>query len=208
MTQKLSIRDLEVGGKKVLMRVDFNVPLDSQNHITDDSRIRASLPSIKYVLDRGGSVILMSHLGRPKGKPDSQFTLKPCAKRLSELLGQRGEDGGWFEDKAGRGGAAENLRFHKGEEHPEEEPDFVNHLASLGDLYVNDAFGTAHRKHGSTYTLASHFPGKAAAGLLMEKEIEFLGDALAKPKRPFVALIGGAKNLVEIRGDPFIKKQS
>lgn len=177
------------------MRVDFNVPLEN-GQITDDSRIRASLPSIRYVLDHGGSLVLMSHLGRPKDKPASEFSLKPCAKRLSELLDQevRMVDlGSSVNLKPKEVVLLENLRFHRGEEHPDEEPEFAKKLAALGDLYVNDAFGTAHRKHASTYTVASLFPGKAAAGLLMEKEIEFLGGALSHPKRPFTALIGGAK---------------
>jgi phosphoglycerate kinase len=201
MVQKLSIRDLKVDGKKVLMRVDFNVPLNSQGQITDDSRIVASLPSIKYVLDHGGSVILMSHLGRPKGKSSAEFTLKPCAKRLSELLNTPvlmagdcvGDEVSAMASKLKPKQVLllENLRFHKEEENPTTE--FVKKLASLGDLYVNDAFGTAHRKHASTYTIASLFPGGAAAGLLMEKEIAFLGETLKHPKRPLVALIGGAK---------------
>ncbi len=201
MAQKLSIKDLKVDGKRVLMRVDFNVPLDAKGEITDDSRIRASLPSIRYILDHGGSLVLMSHLGRPKDKPSPEFSLKPCAKRLSELLGLEVKMGDLGADAEGKAAGLkpgevlllENLRFHKGEEHPDEEPEFARKLARLGDLYVNDAFGTAHRKHASTYTIAASFPGKAAAGFLMEKEIKFLGDALSDPKRPFVALIGGAK---------------
>lgn len=201
--QKLTLSHLDVKNKKVLMRVDFNVPLSKTGEITDDTRIKASLPSIQYVLSHGGSVILMSHLGRPKGKPEKEFSLAPCAKRLSELLKKPVEmapDCVGAEVKAltkalkpGQVILLENLRFHKGEEHPDEDPAFVKELAELGDLYVNDAFGTAHRAHASTAAIASYFSGKAAAGFLMEKEIAFLGSALTHPTRPFYAIIGGAK---------------
>lgn len=201
MQQKLTLRDLDLKGKRVLMRVDFNVPLDKRGHITDDTRIAASLPSIQYVLDQGGSLVLMSHLGRPKGKPDPQFSLAPCAKRLSELLHKPvplAPDcvGPEVEKmarslKPGELLLLENLRFHPQEEHPE--PSFVQQLAALGDFYVNDAFGTAHREHASTASVAHLFPQKAAAGFLMEKEIEFLGKTLLEPELPFYAIIGGAK---------------
>ena len=203
MPQKLSLRDLKLEDKKVLMRVDFNVPLDSRGEVADDTRIKASLPSIEYVLNHGAALILMSHLGRPKGKPAKEFSLAPCARRLGELLGKPvtlapdcvGAEVERLVSQLKPGGVLllENLRFHLGEEHPEDDPAFVQQLASLGDLYVNDAFGTAHREHASTVSIARFFPGKAAAGFLMEKEIEILGELLIQPKRPFYAIIGGAK---------------
>lgn len=203
MAEKLSLKDLNVKNKKVLMRVDFNVPMDKNGNITDDTRIKASLPSIQYVLNNGGSLILMSHLGRPKDKRVPELSLAPCAKRLSDLIGKPvimapDSVGSAVEElakklKPGQIILLENLRFHRGEEHPEEDPQFVKQLAKLGDLYVNDAFGTAHRSHASTAEIAEYFPNKAAAGFLMEKEIEFLGNAVLSPKRPFYALIGGAK---------------
>jgi phosphoglycerate kinase len=203
MTQKLSIRDLDVAGKRVLMRVDFNVPMNEKGAITDDTRIAAALPSIRYVLEHGGSLILLSHLGRPKEKKAAEFSLLPCAKRLSELLHRKvvmapDSIGPEVEKlakelKPGDILLLENLRFYRGEEHPEEEPDFTKKLAGLGDCYVNDAFGTAHRAHASTTTIAGYFPGKAAAGFLLEKEINYLGSTLLSPKRPFYALVGGAK---------------
>ena len=203
MSAKLSLRDLTVKNQKVLMRVDFNVPLNAKGEITDDSRIQAALPSIKYVVDQGGALILMSHLGRPKNKPSPEFSLKPCAERLSHLLNKpviMAPDCIGNEVKTlaknlqpGQILLLENLRFHPGEEKPEADPGFVEELAALGDVYVNDAFGTAHRAHASTFTLAKHFPDKAAAGFLMEKEIQFLGSTLLNPKPPFYAIIGGAK---------------
>jgi len=202
MSQKLSLSDLPIKGECVLMRVDFNVPQDEKGMITDDSRIVAALPSIQYVLDQGGSVVLMSHLGRPKGV-DPKFTLKPCAERLAKLLGRPVEMasdcvGPEVEKKVnvlkpGQVLLMENLRFHQGEENPESDPAFVQALAKNGTLYVNDAFGTAHRAHASTATIARFFPGKAAAGFLLKKEVDFLGQTLEHPARPFVALIGGAK---------------
>jgi len=203
MPPKLSLKDLLVKGKKVLMRVDFNVPLDKNGKITDDTRIRASLPSIQYILERGGSIILMSHLGRPKNKKTPDFSLAPCAQQLSQLLGKPvimakdcvGEEVRELvkDLQPGQILLLENLRFHEGEENPDKDPQFAKELASLGDLYVNDAFGTAHREHASTAVIAKYFPDKAAAGLLIEKELDFLGKALLDPKRPFYALIGGAK---------------
>lgn len=185
------------------MRVDFNVPIDPQGHITDDSRIVATLPSIRYALEHGASLILMSHLGRPKGNKVPELSLAPCAKRLSELLKQ---PVGMAQDcigsevealtqklKSGQIILLENLRFHNGEEYPDKDPNFAAQLAKLGDFYVNDAFGTAHRAHASTAIIAQYFPGKAAAGFLLEKEIKFIGDTLLNPKRPFCALIGGSK---------------
>ncbi len=202
MITKLSLKNLPVKDKKVLMRVDFNVPLDASGQITDDTRIVASLPSIQYVLKQGGAVILMSHLGRPKGNTPA-LSLKPCAERLSKLLGkpvQMTSDciGPQVAEMAkalkhGEVMLLENLRFYPGEEKPESDPSFAQQLAKLGDCYVNDAFGTAHRAHASTATIAQYFPGKSAAGFLMEKEIQFLGELIAHPKRPFAAIIGGAK---------------
>ncbi len=200
---RLPLKDLPLKGKKVLIRVDFNVPIDKNAMITDDSRIIESLPTIKYVLEQGGFPILMSHLGRPKGKPATEFSLYPCAKRLSLLLGRpviMAPDcvGPKVEElvkkmKPEETLLLENLRFHQGEEKPGDEPGFVEGLAKLGDVYINDAFGTAHRQHASTYHIVDYFQGNAAAGFLLEKEIEFLGEALLKPKRPFYAVIGGAK---------------
>ncbi len=203
MVEKLSLKDIPLNQQKVLMRVDFNVPLNAQGQISDDSRIRAALPSIRYVLDQGGALILMSHLGRPKNKPSPEFSLKPCAERLAQLLEKPvimapdciGDNVQALAQglKSGQILLLENLRFHPGEEHPEEDPDFVKSLAALGSVYVNDAFGTAHRAHASTTLIAEYFPEKAAAGFLLEKEIQFLGSTLIQPQRPFYAIIGGAK---------------
>lgn len=203
MSDKLSIKDLTLRNKKILMRVDFNVPLDKDQKITDDTRLVASLPSINYVLKQGGALILMSHLGRPQGKRKPEFSLKPCAARLSELLDHpviMAPDciGKEVERLAanltpGQVLLLENLRYYAAEEKPEVDPSFAQQLAQLGDVYVNDAFGTAHRAHSSTVTIAQYFPGRAAAGLLMQKEIQFMGDTLLNPKRSFVAIIGGAK---------------
>ncbi|EFB41017.1 hypothetical protein pah_c161o023 [Parachlamydia acanthamoebae str. Hall's coccus] len=200
---KLSLSQLPIKGKKVLVRVDFNVPLDREQKITDDTRIRASLPTIQYILDSGGAVILMSHLGRPKGKSSAEFSLKPCATRLSELLNHPvimapdciGNETHQLAANLQPGQILllENLRFHLGEEHPEKEPSFTQQLASLGDVYVNDAFGTAHRAHASTAEITRYFPGKAAAGFLLEKEVKYLNSSLVQPTRPFYAIIGGAK---------------
>ena len=194
--------DLDLPGKRVLMRVDFNVPLDSEGRITDDTRIEASLASIRYVLEHGASLVLMSHLGRPKGKTP-ELSLAPCAARLSELLGINvtlapDSVGLQVEELAnnlqpGEVLLLENLRFHPGEEAPDKEPDFVKNLAKLGDYYVNDAFGTAHRAHASTAHITQFFPGRAASGFLLDKEIEFLGSTFKDPQKPFYAIIGGAK---------------
>ena len=196
---KKTIRDIDLAGKRVLVRVDFNVPLDSNQQITDDTRIRAALPTIRYLLDQGAAVILMSHLGRPDGKVVEKLSLAPVARRLSELLGrpvQMATDcvGPAVEAQAkalqpGQVLLLENLRFHKEEE--KNDPDFAKQLAALGEVYVNDAFGTAHRAHASTEGVTRYLPG--VAGFLMEKEINFLGSALENPRRPFVAIIGGAK---------------
>ncbi len=196
---KQTIRDINVAGKRVLVRVDFNVPLDAEQHITDDTRITAALPTIQYLLDHGAALILMSHLGRPDGKAVDKLRMTPVARRLSELLNQPVQAatdciGSEVEAQAkalqpGQVLLLENLRFHKEEE--KNNPDFARQLASLGDLYVNDAFGTAHRAHASTEGVTHYLPG--VAGFLMEKEINFLGAALEDPKRPFAAIIGGAK---------------
>ena len=201
--KKLSLQNLDVKDKKVLLRVDFNVPLTESGEIADDTRIRESLPSIKDILDRGGAVILMSHLGRPNGKRDAKFTLKSCAVQLEKMLGRAvifSSDciGPEAEAKAknlknGEVLLLENLRFYSAEEKPETDPSFAKKLASLGDLYVNDAFGTAHRAHASTAMIASHFRGKAATGYLMEKEIAILTELVTHPKHPFYAIIGGSK---------------
>jgi phosphoglycerate kinase len=196
---KLSIRDLDLKDKRVFIRVDFNVPLaPGGQEITSDKRIRASLPSIKYALERGAKVILASHLGRPKGKPNPEMSMKPVARRLEELLGQPvamapdciGPEADALKRGPDKVVLLENLRFH-----PEEEanaPEFSKQLASLCDVYVNDAFGTAHRAHASTVGMIQYV-GKAAAGLLMEKELNYLGKAVSNPDRPYVAILGGAK---------------
>ena len=195
---KLSIRDLDLKGKVLFMRVDFNVPLAPGGQITSDKRIKASLPSIQYALDHGAGLILASHLGRPKGKPNPEMSLKPVAKRLEELLGRPvkmapdcvGPEVEAMKPKPGEVLLLENLRFH-----PEEEandPEFSKKLASLADLYVNDAFGTAHRAHASTVGIIRFMP-KAAAGLLMDKELEYLNKATKDPARPAIGILGGAK---------------
>ncbi|MGI6034860.1 MAG: phosphoglycerate kinase [Limnochordia bacterium] len=196
--KKLSVRDLDVHGRRVLVRVDFNVPME-QGQITDDKRIRAALPTISHLVKEKARVILMSHLGRPKGQVVEEYRLDPIARRLEELLGQeviKVDD--CIGPEVQRTVAAlapgevcllENLRFYPGE--TANDPDFAAALAGLGDLYVNDAFGAAHRVHASTVGVAKILP--AAAGFLMEKELEFLGQLLQEPARPFVAVLGGAK---------------
>lgn len=196
--RKQTIRDIDVKGRRALVRVDFNVPLDGQR-ITDDTRIRAALPTIRTLSEGGARVVLMSHLGRPKGKVAPEFSLAPVAQRLSELLGKPvalapdcvGPEAERVVSGLRDGDVAllENLRFHPEEE--QNDRDFAAALARLGDIYVNDAFGTAHRAHASTAGVAAFLP--AVAGLLMEKEIEIMGGALSDPQRPFVAIIGGAK---------------
>ncbi len=201
--QKKVVTDLDLKGKKVLIRVDFNVPLDKSGNITDTSRIAAAVPTIKYVLEKGGYPILMSHLGRPKGKAVLEMSLAPCAQVLSRFLdkpvlmaadciGEKVENliKGM---KPGYVILLENLRFYDAEEHPEKDPSFAQKLAKLGDCYVNDAFGTAHRAHSSTATITQYFPDKSAMGFLIEKEIKFLRDTFTTPRRPFIAIIGGAK---------------
>lgn len=203
MVHKLSLKDLLINGKKVLVRVDFNVPLDKSGQVADNTRIKESLPTIKYILDKGGIPLLMSHLGRPAGKVNPEFSLAPCAKELSKLLGKpvrMANDCVGKEVKkqvselhSGDIFLLENLRFHEAEEKPEKDPLFAHQLAELGDMYVNDAFGTSHRAHSSIVPLAKLFPKNAAAGFLLEKEINFLGKALSNPEKPFLAIIGGAK---------------
>ncbi|MCE5300201.1 MAG: phosphoglycerate kinase [Spirochaetia bacterium] len=199
---KLSIDDIknELKGKKVLMRVDFNVPLDDKRVITSDKRISASLPSIKFVIENGGKLILMSHLGRPKGKKNPEFSLDVVAVKLAELLGKEvkfskdciGDEPKKLVDSMKEGDVVllENLRFYNEEE--ANDPEFAKKLASLGDIYINDAFGTAHRAHASTEGVCK-FIKKCAAGYLMEKELKFLGQLLEKPAKPFIAILGGAK---------------
>ena len=198
---KKTVADVDVKGKRVLMRVDFNVPLEGSK-ITDDRRIQQALPTIKNVLDRGGRLILMSHLGRPKGGPEPKYSLKPAATRLGELLKKPvkfAEDsiGPAVEKSAGelKDGEVlllENLRFHKEEE--KNDPNFARQISKLGDVYVNDAFGTAHREHASTFGVPQAMQGKPRViGFLIQKELKFLGDAVTRPTRPFVAILGGAK---------------
>jgi phosphoglycerate kinase len=197
---KLSIQDIELSGKRVLTRVDFNVPLDEQQSITDDTRIVASLPTIRMLIDAGAMVILMSHLGRPKGKPKPEFSLRPVAARLRELLGCSVDFAtDCIGDEAQAKAAAlqpgdvlllENLRFHSEEE--ANDAGFAAALASLGEVYVNDAFGTAHRAHASTEGVTHHL-STSAAGLLMQREIDYLGRAVGNPSRPYTAILGGAK---------------
>ena len=196
---KKTVRDIDVTGKKVLVRCDFNVPLDKETgKITDNRRIRAAIPTIEYLIDHNAKVILCSHLGRPKGEFNLKYSLKPVAEELSKLLGKEvklakdviGEDAEKLtsEIKEGEVVLLENVRFHKEEE--ENDPEFAKKLASFAEIYVNDAFGTAHRAHASTAGVADYLP--AVSGFLIEKELEFLGNALDNPERPFVAILGGA----------------
>lgn len=196
---KLSIRDLDLKGKRVFMRVDFNVPLaNGGQEITSDKRIRAALPTIKYALEQGAGLVLASHLGRPKGKPNPEMSLKPVAAKLSELLGKPvkfapdciGAEVEAMLPAPGEVLLLENLRYHAAEE--KNDPEFAKQLAKLGEVYVNDAFGTAHRAHASTEGIIQ-FLKPAAAGLLMEKELEYLEKCTAHPEHPCVGILGGAK---------------
>lgn len=197
---KKTVEDVQVTGKKVLVRCDFNVPLDADLNITNDNRIQAALPTIRYLMQHGARVILCSHLGRPKGEPDPKFSLKPVAARLSELLGVPVP---LAEDVVGPSAQAmaaalkdgevmliENVRFHK--EETKNDPEFARQLASLAEMYVNDAFGTAHRAHASTEGV-THYLTPCVAGYLIGKELSVMGNALENPERPFVAILGGAK---------------
>ncbi|MBD3409506.1 MAG: phosphoglycerate kinase [Ignavibacteriales bacterium] len=197
---KKTIESIELKGKKVLVRVDFNVPLDENQNVTNDKRVVASLPTIKKIVESGGAAVLMSHLGRPKGERKPEMSLKPVAQKLSELIGKEvkmapdcvGEE---VEKMAAALNAGEillleNLRFHA--EETKNDPDFAAKLAKLGDVYVNDAFGSAHRAHASTEGVTKHMD-VCVAGYLMKKELDYLGGALADPRRPFTAILGGAK---------------
>jgi phosphoglycerate kinase len=198
---KLTIHDLDLAGKRALVRVDFNVPLTEDGKVEDDTRLRATLPTIELLLSKGASAILMSHLGRPKAKREEKYSMRPVAARLQELVKATVKfvpdcTGAEVENaardlKPGEILLLDNVRFYPGEE--ANDPTFAAELAKLGDVYINDAFGSAHRAHASTHAVAAHFQGRAAAGLLMEKELAYLGQALTNPARPFVAIIGGAK---------------
>lgn len=183
---KLSVRDLDLRGKRVLVRVDFNVPL-KDGKVGDDTRIKASLPTILHILEKGGKAVLVSHLGRPDGKPNEKYSLKPVAVRLSELLGKPVDFG---EPKGGALTLLENVRFDAGEEANDEA--LAKKLAAYGDVYVNDAFGTAHRAHASTAGVTKFFK-QSAAGFLIDKEIQYLGKILTNPDKPFTAIMGGSK---------------
>lgn len=196
---KKTISDIDVTGKKVLVRVDFNVPLDEYQNITDDTRIEAALPTINFLLKHNAAVILMSHLGRPKGEDKSTFSLEPVAKRLEEIIGKKvqfthdciGEETKRAAEnlKPGEILLLENTRFHP--EEKKNDPEFAKELASLGDIFVNDAFGTAHRAHASNVGVVEYIP--SVLGFLVEKEIEFLNKALINPQKPYTAILGGAK---------------
>ena len=197
---KKTIRDIDWAGKKAVVRCDFNVPLDGDT-ITDDIRIRAALPSIEYLLENGAAVVLMSHLGRPKGEPKPEFSLAPVAKRLAELTGKEVKfvpsdvvvddnvKAAAKDLKAGEMLLIENVRYKAGE--TKNDPEFAKELSELGDIFVQDAFGSAHRAHSSTAGIADYIP--AVSGFLIEKELKFLGEAVNNPKRPFAAIMGGAK---------------
>ena len=196
---KKTVKDIDLKGKKVFVRCDFNVPMDENQNITDNTRIVAALPTIKYLLEQNCKIILASHLGRPKGEVKPEFSLKPVAKELSKLLGKEvimandviGEDATTKAEnlKEGEIMLLENVRFHR--EETDNDPEFAKKLASMAEIFVNDAFGTAHRAHASTTGIADYIPG--VAGFLIEKELKFLGNAINNPERPFVAILGGAK---------------
>ena len=200
---KKSIKNLsDIKGKKALVRVDINVPLDENNNVSDDTRIQAILPTVKFLTNKGAKVILMAHLGRPKGEIKPEYSLEPVAKHLSKVLGQevlfikspigKGADKELETLKDGQVALLENIRFYKEEEAKDDDMTFANELAKLGDFYVNDAFGAAHRNHTSTAKLAQILK-PAVSGLLMEKELRCLGEALNNPSHPFTAIVGGAK---------------
>ena len=200
---KKSIKDLgDIKGKRALVRVDVNVPLDENNNVTDDTRIQAILPTVKFLTEKGAKVILMAHLGRPKGEVKPEFSLEPVAKYLSKILGEdvlfvkslvgEGADKELENLKDGQVALLENIRFYKAEEAKDDDMTFAKELAKLGDFYVNDAFGAAHRRHTSTAKLAQVLK-PAVSGLLMEKELRCLGEALNNPTHPFTAIVGGAK---------------
>jgi phosphoglycerate kinase len=200
MNKKKTIRDIDLGGKRLLMRVDFNVPLNENQQITDDKRIQATLPTLRYAIEAGARVVLMSHLGRPKGNVIPEMSLYPAAVRLGELLGQEvgfaGDCVGAETEtlvnsmKDGQVVLLENVRFHA--EETKNDPAFARAIARLGDVYANDAFGSAHRAHASTTGVAEMFDTRVS-GFLMEKELKFLGEAVSDPDRPFMAVLGGAK---------------
>jgi len=200
---KKSIRDLgDIKGKRALVRVDVNVPLDADKNVTDDTRIQAIIPTIRFLQEKGAKIILLAHLGRPKGEVNPEFSLAPVAKKLSEVLGEnvlfvstpigQGAEKDLEVLQNGQVALMENIRFYKAEEAKDDDMTFANELAKLGDFYVNDAFGAAHRNHTSTAKLAKVLK-PAVSGLLMEKELKCLGDALNNPVRPFTAIVGGAK---------------
>ena len=196
---KKTIKDIDLKGKKVLVRCDFNVPMDEERNITDNTRIVAALPTIKYLLENNCAIILCSHLGRPKGEFKPEFSLEPVSKELSKLLDKEvimakdviGEDAKQKAEnlKPGQIMLLENVRFHR--EETDNNPEFAKQLASMAEIYVNDAFGTAHRAHASTVGITKYLP--AVSGFLIEKELKFLGNTLENPERPFVAILGGAK---------------
>lgn len=198
----MALKDLPIKGKKVLMRVDFNTPMDKEGKITDDARIQATLPTIEWILSQGASLILMSHLGRPNGEKNEAFTLRPVAERLSELLNKPVR---FVAEAVGKEASEaaealepsevlllENLRFYPAEEDPKSDPSFAEHLAALADVYVNDAFGTAHRAHSSVTEVPKHFRDKRL-GFLMQKEVDVLNKLLDHPESPFVVILGGVK---------------
>lgn len=201
MQNKKTIEDLDIRGKRVLVRCDFNVPMDENRNITDDRRIKSALPTIEYILENDGKIVLMSHLGRPKGEPKKEFSLEPVAKRLADLLGREvifAEDDEVVGESAKKAVSEmeigdvvllQNTRFRKEEKKNEEE--FAKSLASLGDIFVNDAFGTAHRAHASNVGVSKHLP--SAIGYLVKRELDVMAGAISNPERPFLAILGGAK---------------
>ena len=201
MLNKKSVEDLNVSGKKVLIRCDFNVPMNDKGEITDDIRIKSALPTIKYIIDNGGKAVIMSHLGRPKGEAKPEFSLKPISEKLSELLGKKvtfADDDQVVSEKTknivndmkeGEVVLLQNTRYRS--EETKNGEDFAKELASLGDVYVNDAFGTAHRAHASNVGVSKLLP--SAVGYLVKKEIDIMGKAMANPEKPFIAILGGAK---------------